>query len=114
MPDFASRTCVNRPHMIGYREIHHAVDDQRRSFDRALIDVGAKDPRKAQRVDVCRIDLLERAVTAPRIIAVITCPSIRRRLPDFRRIETALRKQRRNTKSKEKKGSENFHLSDSR
>src|SRR5262245_30367396 len=65
MPDFASRARVNRPDVIGYREIHHAVDDQRRSFNRALIDIGSEDPREAQRVDVTRIDLIQLAVTAP-------------------------------------------------
>jgi hypothetical protein len=74
MPDFASRARVNRPDVIGHREIHHAIDDQRRSFNRALIDIGAKDPREAQRVDVTRIDFIQRAVTAPRIIAVIARP----------------------------------------
>src|SRR5436190_12246733 len=117
MPDFASRTRVNRPDEIGYGEIHHAVGDQRRSFNRALIDVGAKDPREAQRVDVTRIDLIQRAVTATRIIAVIARPPISRRLPYFSGIETALSERRPSPKrpqSNEKEGSDEFHLSDSR
>ena len=100
---------VNRPDVVGYREIHHAIDDQRRSFNRALIDVGSKDPREAQRVDVTRIDLIQRAVTASRIIAVIRRPRIGGRLSYFSGIETALREQRRGAKSDEKNRSDEFH-----
>ena len=66
-----------------------------------MIDIGAKDPRQAQRVDGIRIDLVQRAVTASRIIAVITRPPICRRLPYLGGTETALREQRRGTKSNE-------------
>ena len=52
VPDLAAGSRVDRPHVIGHGEIHHAVDDDRRAFDRRgtlSVEVDAVDPGQAER-----------------------------------------------------------------
>ena len=99
MPDGPAGARIDGVCVVGGREIQHAVDHQRRRLDRhvrlrpapvigiagpmlaagvlALLGRGAMDPRERQRFHVGQIDLGERAVTPPGMIAVVRGPRIR-------------------------------------
>ena len=102
VPDLAAGARVDGPHVIGRREIQHAVDHQRRRLDRRRTEsagrrrrrVGAfaadvrerlrrvqpVDPGELQVLDVVGVDLRERAVAAARVVAVVGRPGVGRRL----------------------------------
>src|SRR5882672_754331 len=96
MPDFAPRARVYGPHVVGKSEVEQAVDLDRRALDAAGAEAGVRpvDPGQAQRIDVGGIDLLERAVAASRVVAVVCRPTVSRRRLQFRRVEPALSEER--------------------
>src|SRR5260221_11805174 len=78
MPDRSAGPRVERPNVIGNGEIHDAVHDQRRAFDRWIAhatlcaDAGyAIDPARRQRPDGCCINLRLWREAAPGISAVV-------------------------------------------
>ena len=98
VPDVAAGARVDRVDVIGHREIQRAVDHQRRRLDlrraagrrrvrpfpaddrAGARRVDAIDPRQREPLHVGGVDLLERAVAAARIVAVIGRPRVGRDL----------------------------------
>jgi hypothetical protein len=83
---------VDGEDVIGNREIQNAVDQERRGFyDRvahATLRADAFDavhPIDFEQVNVARVDLLEFAVTPPRIISVVSRPGVSRRIEQLER-----------------------------
>src|SRR5215471_1967417 len=77
-PDLAARASVRGPGVIGNGEIEHAIGLQRRGLDlllRRALRSEARRPDQREVLDVGPVDLLERAMTPPGIIAVIHRPA---------------------------------------
>ncbi len=69
-PELLAGPGVQREHMIERgRDIHHAIDHDRRSFHR-VDDVGLEDPGRPKLADVASVDLPRRIVTRLGVIAV--------------------------------------------
>ena len=97
VPQLASRTRIDRPHVIGNGEVQDAVDLQRRALDRAKSRTARRDPvhpGEAQLVDVGVGDRRERAEAAPRIVAVERRPAVGAGFEQLRRVEPALAEDR--------------------
>ena len=70
MPKFLARPRIKRIDMVERRrEIHHAIDDDRRGFHRVL-HFGLEYPGRAKIGDIADIDLLVRVVARLRVIAI--------------------------------------------
>ena len=78
-PDLPSRARVDGPEIVGRREVHDAVDENRRGLD-LLRKVRLERPGEAERVHVVARDLRQRAVAPARIVAVIRGPAVRLRV----------------------------------
>src|SRR5882724_12260334 len=74
VPDLATEFRVDGPNMVGRSEIHDAVDDERRGFEN--VSWSAINPGESERTDVAGVDLIERAVTAAGVVAVVGGPSV--------------------------------------
>ena len=94
VPDLASRTSVERPHVVRRGQIDDAIHLQRRPFDRAGVAAAARvhsiDPPQTQRADVAVVDLRQRTEPAAGVIAVIAWPRIRAGIQELRGIEPCL------------------------
>ena len=78
VPDDAAGARIQRPDVIGRREIQDAVDFERRRFDGRRVQL--RHPGQRQLADVRLIDLRQRAVAAAGVIAVVSGPGIGGRL----------------------------------
>src|SRR5437879_264546 len=86
VPDLAAEFRVDGPNVIGRSEIHDAVDDERRGFEDARWS--AINPGEGERVDVAGVDLIERAVSAAGVVAVVGGPGIGGRVQQRCGVET--------------------------
>ena len=84
MPDFAAVAGVHGPNVVGGGEVENAVD-----FERSRLEllVRRKNPGERERMDVCGIDLVERAETPAGIVAVVGGPGVRGGLEQSGRVE---------------------------
>src|SRR4051812_22381743 len=106
VPDLAAGAGVDRPHVIGNRNVGHAVDHKRRGLDRSRALRGqAIAPGEAEMLDVVGRDLRQRAESASAVVAVVGRPaSLRIDARALRRLQRECQKQE----------SELVHFSDSR
>src|SRR5437899_224116 len=74
VPDLAAEFRVDGPDVVGRSEVHDAVYDERRGFENA--SRSAINPGEGERVDVAGVDLIERAVAAAGVVAVVGGPSV--------------------------------------
>src|SRR5215467_2233112 len=86
VPDLMSVAGVDGPDVVRRREVKNPVDDQRRGFDDAA--AYAKGPGDAERVHVRGVDLVQGAVPAAGVVAVVGGPVVGRRLQKYGGIET--------------------------
>src|SRR5262249_19571732 len=93
VPDLVTITTVDGPNIVWSGEVLDGVAHQGRGFNGAAAD--AKGPGECQRVDVGRVDLIECAVAAAGVVAIVGRPRVGR-LPEERsRIESLSRGLRR-------------------
>src|SRR5215469_2265156 len=73
MPELPARLRISRPYAVGRGEIQYAVHEQGRrlDLDRAIVSCKACGPGKRSLMNVCSIDLVQRAVSAPGVVDVI-------------------------------------------
>ena len=73
-PEGAARLGVERHDVVGrLREVHNAVDDQRRRLE-FLQRLGLEDPLQLKILDVCGVDLFEGAVALAGVAAGVGQP----------------------------------------
>jgi len=92
MPDLSARTAIHGPDFVASRDVNDAVH-----FDGHGLQAPGmclEGPSQGERTDIFAIDLCERTVAPTRVIAVVSRPSVCRRLLKFFGIE-ALRRQAR-------------------
>src|SRR5271167_577706 len=74
MPNAAAESSIHCPNVVRHRKIENAVHFERSRFDRCA--VRPKSPGERERVNVSRIDLVERTETLARIVAIVRWPGI--------------------------------------
>src|ERR1043165_2070687 len=74
MPNLMAVTGIDGPNIVRCREIENAVDDEWRGFDNA--GANAEGPGDGKGIDVGSVDLVERAVAAAGIVAIVGRPGI--------------------------------------
>src|SRR5689334_9941527 len=77
VPDFASKTSINSPNVVGSGEIQNAVYFKRRGLDDC--GVWTKSPCEGKRADVSGIDLIELTESHARVVTVVGRPRVCRR-----------------------------------
>ena len=106
VPDFAAVERVERPHVVGGGDVQNAADLQNGALDRAAGELArahaaddrrrqtaarsghhCRHPREREILHVRRVDLLERAVPAARVVAGERRPLVGERLRERRRID---------------------------
>src|SRR5882757_2683716 len=85
MPDFPPATRINGPHVVRHGEVKHAIHFNRRRLDNRAepggpVIGGAIHPGQRQRSHIRRVDLIQKTVPLPRIVAVVRRPTIGPRL----------------------------------
>ena len=97
MPEFAAGARVDRPDVIGKREVQDAVDSSGVAWMEppkvAAAEVDPVDPGQAQEPMFESLIFDERAEAPAGVVAVVSRPRIGGRLSELRRVK-ALRKQR--------------------
>src|SRR4051812_24287870 len=74
MPHLMTRAGIQRPTFISRRDVHQAIDDDRRSLQTCGVRE-IEDPLRSHALYVGRIDLRQLAISIPRLIAVIGRPA---------------------------------------
>src|SRR2546427_10787193 len=85
VPDLTSEPGIDGPNIVGDREVKNAVHFQRSRFDGGRVRV--ENPGEREGVNVCGVDLVERAESLSGIVSVIGRPSIHRGLYHVRLID---------------------------
>src|SRR5580765_5748929 len=78
VPNLMAVASVDGPDVVGRREIENAVYDERSGLDDAAANT--KRPGKGERVDIGGVDLVESAVAAAGVVAVVAGPVVGWRL----------------------------------
>src|SRR3569833_1200323 len=85
VPQRRSGTRIQRPHVIGNRNVQHSIRKQWRAFDnrsgRAALRTNVANPvypSRLEPIQVGRIDLRERTVALPRVVPVECRPAFNR------------------------------------
>ena len=93
VPDFATGARVDGPSVVGNAEVEDAIDFERRGFDfdtegaTAGSGLSVKEPGELELMDIAGVDLIEGAVAATGIIAVIGRPTAFHGIDDGSRVE---------------------------
>src|SRR3954447_25150583 len=112
VPDLAPAARIDRPGVVGHREIENPVHLKRGGGNTpakaaARLSLDAVHPCQRQRVDVRLVNLRQRRVPAPGVVAVIGRPVVRGRRAEFGRVQSTLSE---NRSRGEKNDSEGLHF----